>query len=109
MGDATSADEICRALGISLTLGAGSHQLQSVNAPPHSQIATLASSGPERGFEAVRDRRLAELLAILADGWEDLDRTGREDLATALMGIFRLSGVAGGRRYAALSRGSGGK
>ena len=97
------ADEICRALGITLTLGAGRDRPRSVNEPLHSQITAL----PPR-MEAVGDRQLAELLARLADWWESADPAERARLAGAIEGNLDLVGAEGGRRFAALSRTSGG-
>ena len=73
------ADEICRALGITLLLGAGHDRPRSVNAPPHSQIGA-----------ASEDSRLAALVEHLVAVWRDLSPAEREQFATSLGTIFDL-------------------
>lgn len=82
---------ICEALGITLTLGAGRDRPRSVNEPPHSQIAPMPG-----GMERVTDRRLAELLARIADHWDTLDPGGRRRFAGAIEGNLDLAGAEGG-------------
>ena len=92
------ADAICRALGISFTLGkpiggsrpsghAGGSWL-SDSVPAGSRSASLrarAESIP------VRDPRFAELLTRLAEHWNELDPPERERLAAGIAAILELS------------------
>lgn len=127
------ADEICRALGISMRIGAaldpivGSAMAQSrAGSALRSETVTplrpagegsggsalaLEPSAAAPAMEPVRDRLLAELLARLADHWEALgtDVSRREHLATAVAASLTLSGERErGPRYRALSGGSAG-
>ena len=94
------ADAICRALGISFTLGKptdgsrrsghtiGSWLSDSVPAGGGSRSASLrarAESIP------VRDPRFAELLTRLAEHWNELDPPERERLAAGIAAILELS------------------
>ena len=98
------ADAICRALGISFTIGTpqdgsrrsghatGSWLSDSVPAGGGS-----ASSRARAGSVPVRDPRLAELLGRLAEHWEELDPPERERLAAGIAAILELSGASGER------------
>ena len=93
------ADEICRALGIILTLGVR----------PAARPSLRSATPPPPRMEAVSDRQLAELVARLADWWESADPAERARLAGAIEGNLDLAGARGGRRFAALSAGSAGE
>ena len=92
------ADAICRALGISFTIGkprdgsrrsghaAGSWLSDSVPAGGGS-----TSSRTRTGSAPVRDPRLAELLTRLAEHWNELDAPERERLAAGIAAILELS------------------
>ena len=66
-----------------------------------------AESAPES--QPVPDRRIAEVLAVLADAWEGYDARAKEDLVARFWGLFpdlRERAIAGeGRRLARLARG----
>ena len=77
------AAEICRALGYELVIRPRATDLKSVIPPPRSQIpASGAGLGP------VSDPRLATLLAVLADRWEEADAATRRDLEVRLWHAF---------------------
>ena len=99
------ADAICRALGISFTIGTP----RSASRPSgHSSGSRLSDSVPvsgegtsarmRKGTVPVRDRRLAELLGQLVEHWDELDPLERDRLAAGLAAILDLSGARGRRR-----------
>ena len=51
---------------------------------------------PAAGMVPVSDRRLAELLARLADGWEAMEPAERERLAAGVSAVLDLAGVRAG-------------
>ena len=94
---------VCRALGITLTIGSQRSTVTPLRAP--------APAAPAEAWnEPVSDRRLAELLARLADHWDTIDSAERrEALGVLVTAALRATGEREtGRRYAALSRGSAG-
>ena len=97
------ADEICRALDITLTIGRlrtppGSrsgrvpNEIRDIREPP-SPPHFAPPAGP---FERVRDRRLAELLARLADHWETLEPGERARFGGVVAGLLDYAGARGG-------------
>ena len=99
------ADAICRALGITFTIGAPRGGRRSANAPtvlrlrdsvPPSGRSTYAPR--QRDSIPVRDPRLAELLALLTEHWEELDPPERDRLAAGIAAILDLSGAGEGAR-----------
>lgn len=114
------ADDICHALGITLTLGPAPPVPLMVREDAEPCIMARPPNMPgalwrkrrqaaEQLFEPVRDRRLAELLARLADGWEAVLPAERERLAAGVAAVLDLVGAVGGRRLAALSSGWSGR
>ena len=113
------ADEICRALGISLTIGAAlpvpnpveigaavdEKLLRRARALQQARWTRGALHLPwaarEPAFEPVSDRRLAELLARLADHWEASPGPDRERIGFAI--DVALTGT-GERERPALAR-----
>ena len=98
------ADEICRALGITFTLGSPRDRPQASKRAAVSRISDSVPAGGQRSPAAlradtmpVRDLRLAELLVRIADHWEALGASERERLAAGLAAILDLSGASGGR------------
>lgn len=71
------ADAICRALGITLTLGAGDDRATN----DRRQRSTRSVPESDPATEPVRDRALAEMLAALADEYEEMNDAGRRSLA----------------------------
>ena len=84
------ADALCRALGLTFSLGAAAGE--EADAPP---------SGASVRREAVGDVHLAELLSRLAHLWEVSDKADRARLALAVAGMLDLvhapDGTARGR------------
>lgn len=74
------ANEICRALGIRITLGAPDAPLPTVKSPSVSQNST--------GMVPVRDRRLAKILALFTHEWEACGERGRASLAARFAAYF---------------------
>lgn len=99
------ADAICRALGISFTIGkpqdgprrsghvTGSWLSDSVPAGDGG-----AASRARTGSVPVRDARLAELLGQLAAHWNELDAPERDRLAAGIAAILELSDASKRRR-----------
>ena len=84
----TRADDVCRALGITFTLGAAREAAPGKPAP---------SGGPSRlGRQPVRDVQLAELVSRLADQWETLPVRERAGLAVAVAAVLDLAGAKAG-------------
>lgn len=99
------ADAICRALGITFTIGSPRGYPGSAKPPAVPMLGdSVPASG--RGTYApvrrdpipVRDPGLAELLARLAEHWEELEPPDRDRLAAGIAAILELSGASGGRR-----------
>ena len=67
----TRAEEICDALGLELYIG-----------PPRSGAAEVSDAPGGSAFLPVSDRRLAGMLATLADEYEAMNPRGRDALAT---------------------------
>ena len=92
------ADAICRALGISFTIG--KPQERSTRSG-HATATWLSDSVPAGGGGAssrvraesvpVHDPRLAELLDRLAEHWNELDAPERDRLAAGIAAILELS------------------
>ena len=66
----TRAEEICNALGIELYIG-----------PPRATADVISDVPEAPGLVPVSDRRLAKMLAILADEYEAMNPRGRDALA----------------------------
>ena len=99
------ADAICRALGISFTIGKpqdGSRRSGPATASWLSDSVPAgggsASSWARKGSVPVRDPRLVELLGRLADHWNELDAEERDRLAAGIAAILELSGASGRQR-----------
>ncbi len=73
--------EICDALGLEFYIGPPHAAPQSIE-----KKANPPSTSP--ALTPVKDRDLAELLALLADEWEALNPHGREQLATRFRAAF---------------------
>lgn len=93
-------ESICREIGLELYIGPPHPTPQSIE-----KKANPPSTSP--ALTPVKDRDLAELLALLADEWEALNPHGREQLATRFRAAFPE--LRGGQRYQKLSAGSAGK
>ena len=96
------ADAICRALGITFTIGSprgGARTATTTLSVRDSVPPSGRSAYPslQRDLIPVRDPRLAELLARLVEHWEELDPPDRERLAAGLAAILELSGASGER------------
>ena len=95
------ADAICRALGITFTIGStrGSARTATTLSLRDSVPPSGRSAYPslQQDLIAVRDPRLAELLARLVEHWEELDSPERERLAAGIAAILELSGASGER------------
>ena len=93
------ADAICRALGISFTIGKpqdGSGRSGRATASWLSDSVPAgggrsASSRVRAGSVPVRDPPLAELLGRLAAHWNELDAQERDRLAAGIAAILELS------------------
>ena len=99
------ADAICRALGINFTISSPRGYPGPAKTPAVLGVGdSVPASG--RGTYApvrrdqipVRDPRLAELLARLAERWEELEPPDRDRLAAGIAAILELSGASGERR-----------
>jgi len=105
------ADAICRALGISFTIGeprdaarrsgpaTGSWLSDSVPAGGGS-ASSRARAGAGAGAVPIRDPRFVELIGRLATHWNELDAAERDRLAAGIAAILELSdaGKSGKRR-----------
>lgn len=87
------ADEICRALGIALTIGVRRAIPQSVNEAFDSQIATPPTVSPDgtraEHFAHVVDGRLADLFEGIAETYDKARTDGERQLVVSI-----LSGTA---------------
>ena len=78
------ADEICRAVAITFTIGL--HR----DDPTTAKAAQTPVSAPRTGTVPVADRQLAELLARLTDHWETIGVNDRARLAAAVAAMLDL-------------------
>lgn len=95
------ADAICRALGISFTIGKLGKPQDGSRRSGHATSLWLRDSVPAGGGSTssrgranpapVRDPRLAELLGRLAAHWNELDPPERDRLAAGIAAILELS------------------
>ena len=99
------ADAICRALGITFTIGTtrgspGSMKtataLRLRDSVPSSGRGTYPSG--RRDSIPIGDPQLAELLVRLAEHWEELGPPERDRLAAGIAAVLDLSGASGGGR-----------
>ena len=88
----TRAEEICNALGIELYIG-----------PPRAAADVISGVPEAPGLAPVSDRRLAKMLAMLADEYEAMNPRGRDALAARFDIAFpELGSAAIGRIVAFL-------
>ena len=90
---ASTIQRTADALSLEFYVGPRRRAPKSVNGPPHSQKTAAA--------EPVRDRDLAELLALLADDWEAADERRRGAIEYAMREQLGLIGGAPVRRVVA--------
>ena len=83
------ADEICRAVGITFTLGLPRDD------PTVTDSDKTLGSALRTGTLPVEDRQLAELLARLADHWETIGVNDRTRLAAAFAAVLDLARAKG--------------
>lgn len=121
----TTVIQVCAALGYELVIrprGAAAPEAPTpvkspefdvgndTPAPPDRTVPTPASA-PGVAFEPVPDRRIAEVLAVLADEWEAADARTREALLIrfwhAYPDLRERAAARAGRRLARLARGGG--
>ena len=93
------ADEICRALGISLTIGSVRPQSSLENRRPYFENSPILPP-----LDPPPEPRLVDLLARLADGWEGLGDHQREHVKTALLANLDLAGAKGRGRFGPMLR-----
>ena len=99
------ADAICRALGITFTIGSPRGDPRAARSP---SVLRLRDSVPASGRSTyppaqsdlgpVRDPKLAELLVRLAEHWQEIEPPERDRLAAGIAAILDLSGASGGER-----------
>ena len=92
------ADEVCRALEITLVLGPSRIEPTVKGRVSASRNKGFASDRPKVAPvppAAHRDRGLAELLSAICDHWEDLNDYGRRDFAA---NVYRVSSALGRRK-----------
>ena len=99
------ADAICRALGISFTIG---KPQDSARRSGHTTGSWLSDSVPAGGRSTasrarvesapVRDARLAEILGRLAAHWNELDAPERDRLVAGIAAILELSDASKNQR-----------
>ena len=105
------ADAICRALGISFTIGeprdaakrsgpaTGSWLSDSVPAGGGSASSRARTgAGAGAGAIPIRDPRFAELVGRLATHWNELDAAERDRLAAGIAAILELSDAGKSRK-----------
>ena len=84
--------EICHALGLELYVGPprkGGVEAADAHADLiREQAERYGDSLPSRPSTPIRDRRLAELITVLAEQWEALNEVGREALLTRFDAFF---------------------
>lgn len=105
----STVSQACAALDLELVIrprapGAGEAPA-AVPAPPSPR----PGGAPGAALEAVSDRRLAELIAAVADEYEALDPVGQASMLTRIWGLHpelrERADRAAGRRLARLARG----
>lgn len=78
--------------------------------PPPATAAALREE-PPAALEPISDERLAKILAVLADAFEELNERGRADLVARFWGLHpdlrERAAVGAGRRLDRLAGGSG--
>ena len=115
----TTIEQICDALDLEFYIGpprpAVARPAPSWGSPRPGRAVAVGGNvaplpSPSPALEPVSDRRLAELLARLADHWEALDADERrEALGEAVVAMLRATGERErGPRWRALSPGSAG-
>ena len=92
------AEEICRVLGITFTIGAvrdSAHPAEHVEGSRVEDVASKSSrdryANQARGTSPIRDPRLTEVSNRLADVWERLDTGERERLEVAIAALLDLT------------------
>lgn len=84
--------EICHALGLELYVGPPRKSLAGGGGADSDRIGEqrgrYGELFPSRPVTPVRDRRLAELLTVLAEQWEALNEAGRTALLTRFHTFF---------------------
>ena len=83
----TRADDVCRALGITFTLGLAREPDEDEPEP---------GAPPPIGPRPVDDAQLAELVSRVAECWESFPSSERAGLAHALASILDLAGAKAG-------------
>lgn len=101
------ADEICRALGISLTIGASSPPLRSWNDPPFFQIDHLSDETLVVDEARQIDPELLSVVHDLAEAWKAIPAADRAWLRTSLE-LLRSRVPAAPTRRAGRPAGDGG-
>ena len=76
----TRADAICRALGLRLTLGADDPPRRVTLAHSSGEHECYGEPGTADALEPVSDERLAVMMAVMVDEWQELDEHGRNNL-----------------------------
>ena len=99
------ADDICRALGITFTLGKSKDGARRTG---RTTVSWLSDSVPAGGGSAssrmrsvsipVRDPRLAEILGRLAEHWNEIEGPERDRLAAGIAAILEISDASTRRR-----------
>ena len=102
-------ERLCEVLDLNYAIGNGGFKSGKTGGS-FSTFQAAGDAGP--GLEPVRDRQLAELLAIIADHYERENDYGRQlfiqDLKAHFPALFRRGGAAGpGRRLARLEGAAG--
>ena len=92
------ADAICRALGITFTIGTPSDPDQAgqrSSDPTRAVSDTGVTSLETASFDAnsIDDARIARLLARLTDLWKACDANERRHLAVAVAAVLDLAGI----------------
>ena len=99
------ADAICRALGISFTIGKPQDGSRRSGHATGSWLSDsvpagrgITSSGVRSESIPVHGPRFAELLDRIAEHWNELDPPERDRLAAGIAAILELSDASGRRR-----------
>ena len=109
--------EICHALGLELYVGPPRKRAPEDDGPDADRIREQRERYgellPSRPLTPIRDRRLAELLTVLAEQWEVLNDAGRDALQTRFDTFFpdlrkkaRLERLVGWLGWQVMQRGS---
>ena len=109
--------EICHALGLELYVGPPRKSAPEDEVPDSDRIREQRERYgellPSRPLTPIRDRRLAELLTVLAEQWEVLNDAGRDALQTRFDTFFpdlrkkaRLERLVGWLGWQVMQRGS---